>query len=385
MKRSLVLWLSAMVACSRPLPDPAVIVTPASSPATPTLSNQAASPATSGAKAQATAAQPATPTAAQGNKLAAPVPLNWGVDFDCANPAKATGVCGVVQQQFKNTICEKRFVPDGGAGGLRTTDLAKCWPDAAGGWVVMPDGLLTFSSKLDQLADADEIPFGEVAGRYFVARLDNAGKIAKRLRGVAFSASMVESFSLSGVSFDYDADGANELEVLSHSGDHSGGSGTSRGSVWTYRGRMEELRTPLPVVSVEDFDNDGRPDLLANGPYSGSLVELPTCGTSLSDASGQGPYLLMHSLSGVTFSVEDPTARNYAQSSCNDIGDVSQLDSESVCSCHALPIIRCERLRGVPAERLMKAVQSACASCDACPLANQMNAWARVKPPLLLK
>jgi hypothetical protein len=288
----------------------------------------------------------------------------------------------------QKTICDRRVVPDFGAGGVRTSDISKCWPDATGGWVVIPDGPLSFSSKISEPATSDpmqEVPYGEATGKYFVARLDATGKVVKRLAGVRLDASTMKAFALMGVAFDYDGDGVNELILLSHVGDHSGGGGSTIGKLWTYHGKIEEIKVPFPVVAVVDADNDGRPDLLANGPYSGSLVELPTCGTSFADASTQGPFLLMHSLPGSTFSVDDMAAQNFARSSCSDYGDISQLDSDTVCNCQALRIIRCERLRGVSAEALLKAIEVACKSCDSCPVMDQVHKWANAKPPLVLK
>ncbi len=106
--------------------------------------------------------------------------------------------------------------------------------------------------------------------------------------------------------FDYAGEGALELFLPVSSAGHAN-SGTRGLELWTLRANKIE-RYPntdkLPIVDVEDVDNDGRPDLVLD------LVD------SLDDEGNHSSFktagsALAHSLNDGTFSTVDVVARSY--------------------------------------------------------------------------
>ena len=116
--------------------------------------------------------------------------------------------------------------------------------------------------------------------------------------------------------FDFDGDGEDEAILTGASWVRDGAS-APYARMWTLKGKKIEPYARAPeFASTDDIDDDGRPDLLTNGPY----VAVPSsdspeaCGAS--EQRVTGPLLALHARPDGTFSAVDEQALTYAKRAC---------------------------------------------------------------------
>lgn len=195
--------------------------------------------------------------------------------------------------------------------------------------------------------------------------------------------------------FDYDGDGEDELLVMGHDQTNEGPKDPI-GQIVTFKSGAVSLYGPagtLPFFRVGDVDKDGRPDLVAYGPYR-SRVPARCNGTPI---VASGPSLLMHSKSDGTFSWNDTEAVAFDKTACDKPGFVVARDDEKrVDDEQTFVNLACARLWGMTEAQAASAAMLQChvlvgeSSCKdtaltSCVYPNELKAWAKVAPPLLLK
>lgn len=195
--------------------------------------------------------------------------------------------------------------------------------------------------------------------------------------------------------FDYDGDGEDELLVMGHDQTHEGPKDPI-GQIVTFKAGAVSMYAPagaLPFFKVTDVDRDGRPDLIAYGPYRSRVAA--RCNGAPTAASG--PALLVHSKGDGTFSWNDAQAIAFAKTACEKPGFVVARDDEKrVDDEQTFVNLACARLWGMPEAQAASAAASQCqvlvgeSSCKdsaltTCVYPNELKAWAKVAPPLSLK
>ncbi|WP_394823764.1 FG-GAP repeat domain-containing protein [Pendulispora albinea] len=163
--------------------------------------------------------------------------------------------------------------------------------------------------------------------------------------------------------FDFDGDGQDEVLLTGSSWVRDGAS-SPYGRMWTLKGgkKIEPYARAPEFGSVEDIDDDGRPDLLTNGPYV--LEASPTlaaCGVT--ERRIAGPLLVLHSLPDGSFAAADDHAMAYAKKACparpksiltSASGDAAAPGADSV------DTVACARLWGMSEADLTALVNKEC-------------------------
>ncbi len=196
-------------------------------------------------------------------------------------------------------------------------------------------------------------------------------------------------------SFDFDGDGEEELIVIGHDQTKDGPRDPLAYIIELKNGTAQPYppAKDLPIFRVEDVDRDGRPDFVSYGPYRARL------GARCNGAPAQvvGPPMLVHSLPNGTFSMTDDRAIAFAKQHCEKPGfSVARDDEKRVDDDQTFVNIACARLWGMSEAQAVSLVAQSCnairgeASCKdsamtTCVYPAEMTAWARAKPPLLLK
>ena len=195
--------------------------------------------------------------------------------------------------------------------------------------------------------------------------------------------------------FDFDGDGEEELIVIGHD-QTKDGPRDPMAYIVEFKNGAAQLYAPakdLPIFRVEDVDRDGRPDFVSYGPYRARI------GARCNGQPAQvvGPAMLVHSLPNGTFSMTDDKAIAFAKQHCEKPGfSVARDDEKHVDDDQTFVNIACARMWGMSEAQAVSAVASSCtairgeASCKdsaltSCVYPAEMTAWARAKPPLLLK
>ncbi len=195
--------------------------------------------------------------------------------------------------------------------------------------------------------------------------------------------------------FDFDGDGEEELIVVGWDQTHEGPRDPG-GVVVTFKGGAAALYGPakdVPFFRAEDVDRDGRPDLITYGPYR-THVPGRCNGTP---AAAVGPALLAHSLPDGTFTMVDARAIAFAKQACEKPGfSVARDDEKRVDDDQTFVNLACARLWGMPEAQALQLVDAAChvlvgesackdSALTTCVYPAELKAWARSKPPFLLK
>lgn len=149
---------------------------------------------------------------------------------------------------------------------------------------------------------------------------------------------------------------------------------------------------PASYDGIEDFDKDGRPDLLYH-PYSDGR-EHACSGFGF---RWEGPAFLLHSLRDGTFSRDDKVASDFLKQSCPAPPVVKARKSKETIS-HAddNPPEVCARLWGASEKEAVATLRRVCSApkkpeemCQpppgVCPDFKEREEAARVKPPMVLK
>jgi hypothetical protein len=195
--------------------------------------------------------------------------------------------------------------------------------------------------------------------------------------------------------FDFDGDGEDELIVIGHDQTKDGPRDPMPYIVQFKNGAVQlyAAAKDLPIFRVEDVDRDGRPDFISYGPYRARIPA--RCNGA--PAQVVGPAMLVHSLPDGTFSMTDERAIAFAKQHCEKPGfSVARDDEKRVDDDQTFVNIACARLWGMSEAQALGNVAQSCnairgeAGCKesaltTCVYPSEMTAWARAKPPLLLK
>jgi hypothetical protein len=194
--------------------------------------------------------------------------------------------------------------------------------------------------------------------------------------------------------FDFDGDGEPEALVVVETQDirESGlSSNMTRGRVWSWRGGKVELYPPardFAVERIEDFDGDGRPDLVTRGPYA--ELATVTCGSEESYPV-YGPAVVLHSLRGGRFDSSDGPALAAAKVECprapNPVLVAAKDRAGFIDFAASARNVACSRLWGGDEQHITAEIRGKCrklGACLACDDQDMLERWARVPPPLRL-
>jgi hypothetical protein len=195
--------------------------------------------------------------------------------------------------------------------------------------------------------------------------------------------------------FDFDGDGEDEFMLIGHDQTKDGPLDPMAYIVQFKDGAARQYppANNLPMFRAEDVDRDGRPDFVSYGPYRARVPA--RCNGE--PAQVVGPAMLVHSLPDGTFSMTDDKAIAFAKQHCEKPGfAIARDDEKRVDDDQTFMNIACARLWGMSEAQAVAAVASSCnairgeagcreASLKACVYPAEMTAWARAKPPLLLK
>jgi hypothetical protein len=217
-----------------------------------------------------------------------------------------------------------------------------------------------------------------------------------RLKDRAFQSHELDRVAIDTQSaFDFDGDGEDEFIAIAHDQTKDGPRDPLAYIVELKNGSAQ-IYPPskdLPIFRVEDVDRDGRPDFVSYGPYRAR----PPARCNGAPSQVVGPALLVHSLPDGKFSMTDEKAMSFAKQHCDKPGfTVARDDEKRVDDDQTFVNIACARLWGMSESQAVAAVQSSCtairgeAACKdtsltSCVYPAEMTAWARAKPPLLLK
>ncbi len=217
-----------------------------------------------------------------------------------------------------------------------------------------------------------------------------------RLKDRAFQSHEMDRVAIDTQSaYDFDGDGEDELIAIAHDQTKDGPRDPLAYIVELKNGnaQMYAPAKDLPIFRVEDVDRDGRPDFVSYGPYRARVPA--RCNGAPSQVVG--PALLVHSLPNGMFSMTDDKALAFAKEHCEKPGfTVARDDEKHVDDDQTFVNIACARLWGMSEAQAVQAVAQNCnairgeASCKdtsltTCVYPAEMTAWARAKPPLVLK
>jgi len=208
--------------------------------------------------------------------------------------------------------------------------------------------------------------------------------------------------------FDFDGDGEDDVILTGASWVRDGVS-SPYGRIWTFKGKKIEPYAPAPEFgAVEDIDDDGRPDLLTNGPYVVDTADGPDAGGCAgAERRIAGPLLALHSRPDGTFAAADEEAMAYAKKACParpkmlvvkagaDAGAqggsagpdalvCARLWGASEADLGALMTKECRPLRALDAGA-GDAGKIACSGELLCDESARFRPWLHAKPPLSLK
>jgi hypothetical protein len=195
--------------------------------------------------------------------------------------------------------------------------------------------------------------------------------------------------------FDFDGDGEDELIVIGHDQTKDGPRDPMAYIVQFKNGTTQPYppAKDLPAFRMEDVDRDGRPDFVSYGPYRARIPA--RCNGE--PAQVVGPAMLVHSLPDGTFSMTDDKSMSFVKQHCEKPGfTVARDDEKHVDDDQTFVNIACARLWGMSEAQAVGAVGSSCvalrgeagckdSSTKTCVYPAEMTAWARAKPPLLIK
>jgi hypothetical protein len=151
-------------------------------------------------------------------------------------------------------------------------------------------------------------------GAEFEERGESTGRVARSFRVLADGDAVQQVTRLTFGAADYDRDRVPELVVTEVVEDH--GVGQTRGAVEVYTGASGEVTVfdatrEMPIVTVTDIDDDGRPDLVLRANYAWS--EGAECGIDLT----HWPVTqLAHALPTGGLSLDDAGAAQYLRQMC---------------------------------------------------------------------
>jgi hypothetical protein len=121
--------------------------------------------------------------------------------------------------------------------------------------------------------------------------------------------------------FDYDGDGAPEAVVQDDGESFFASCSQTPGDTRVFTARPSGRGGPSAIAEypvrrafdgVEDFDGDGRPDLVDSSYFLVTRPDGGLCGT----VDVHGPSVLLHSLRDGTFSIDDEISRAFARKQC---------------------------------------------------------------------
>ncbi len=153
--------------------------------------------------------------------------------------------------------------------------------------------------------------------------------------------------------FDGDGDGRSEAVLRTANWAHEESS-TSLLSIYTARDGVVTAWPPAAafgtILSLQDFDHDGRRDLVL--PTRWSFVD----GCGMGGVTHAGPTLLAHALAGGAFSTTDEVARAWVTRACERL---SRPDDDLLEADREVWRVACARARGASPDRIVSALRAA--------------------------
>jgi hypothetical protein len=142
-----------------------------------------------------------------------------------------------------------------------------------------------------------------------------------------------------------------------------------------------------PIATMDDVDEDGRPDILTRGPYQGK----PASWFSSIEPPWLAPIFLAHALEDGGFAESDLVARSWAKRACRVRPKAIKLDGGAYAD-DEHPIaaeVVCARVWGASEAEAVANVKSVCESVDPdaaahAPCPDELKQLAHIRPPVRL-